>query len=262
MKRIIGIFSLFLILTIFIPFFSFAQDSIPSVINDVSQDFSNSTVDIHQTIKIKFLEGSAFFMSIIAICLIVGLVFCLERIIYLNLAQINTRKFLSEIENDLKQNNMAEAKDLAQNSRGPVASICYQAISQIDEDLDVIDRSVTMNRNVQIGLLERNLSWITLFIAIAPSLGFLGTVIGMIQAFDNVQQFGDINPTVVAGGMKFALITTVGGLIVAIILQVFYNYILTKIEEIVNDMENNSIRILDLIIQYKNRAKKNENQSR
>jgi biopolymer transport protein ExbB len=195
-------------------------------------------------------------MSFIALALIIGLAFCLERIIYLNLAQINTRKFLSEVENHLSKNDWKRAKETARNTRGPVASICYQALVRIKETVDVIDKSITSYGSVQVGLLEKNLSWITLFIAIAPALGFLGTILGMIRTFDNIQQFGDINPGIVSGGMKLALITTVGGLIAAIILQVFYNYILTKIEGIVNQMEDDSILILDMVIQYKHQQEK------
>jgi len=204
-----------------------------------------------QVIKTKFIEGGPFFMSIIALTLIIGLAFCLERIIYLQLAHINTKKFLLEMESRLKKGDKEEAKKLAQNTRGPVASIYYEALSRTDESVDAIDKAITSYGSVQIGLLEKNLSWITLFIAAAPSLGFLGTVVGMIMAFDNIELFGDINPSIVAGGMKVALITTVGGLIVALILQFFYNYILTKIERMVRQMEDNSILIMDCIIRYK-----------
>jgi biopolymer transport protein ExbB len=195
-------------------------------------------------------------MSFIALALIVGLAFCLERIIYLNLSQINTRKLLLEVETQLEKGHPEEAKAIAQSTRGPIASVCYQALDRIDESIEVIDKSIVAYGSVQVGLLEKNLSWISLFIAAAPSLGFLGTVLGMIESFDQIQLQGDINPTTVAGGMKFALITTVGGLIVALILQFFYNYILTKIEGIIGQMEDDSIRILDMIIKYKN--KKNE----
>jgi biopolymer transport protein ExbB len=202
---------------------------------------------LHETVKTRFIEGSALFMSFIALTLIIGLSFCLERIIYLNLSQINTKKFLTKIEAFIKNKDVEGAKSLARNTRGPVASIAYQALMRIDEDIDVIDRSITASGSVQVGLLERNLSWITLFIAVAPSLGFLGTVLGMIQSFDNIQQAGDMNPMVIAGGMKFALITTVAGLIVAIVLQFFYNYLLNKVEEITGDMEDGAIRILDIV---------------
>jgi biopolymer transport protein ExbB len=192
-------------------------------------------------------------MGVIALILVIGLAFCLERIIYLSLAQINTKKFLSATEEQLKKQDVEAAKEMAKNTRGPIASICYQALSRLDEEVDVIDKSITAYGSVQISLLEKNLSWITLFIAAAPSLGFLGTVMGMIQSFEEIEQFGDINPTIVAGGMKFALITTVGGLIVALILQFFYNFILTRVEKIVGQMEDASITILDMIIQYKKR---------
>jgi biopolymer transport protein ExbB len=237
-------------LTIIFPSGLFGQDTIPPLV-EVPEELLDSEGGFHREIKTRFIEGSAFFMSFIALSLIVGLAFCLERIIYLNLAQVNTKKFLAEVEKKLAENKVEEAKKIVQDTRGPVASICYQALSRINESIDSIDRSITSFGSVQTGLLEKNLSWITLFIAVAPSLGFLGTVVGMIQAFDNIQQFGDINPTIIAGGMKVALITTVAGLIVAIILQFFYNYILAKIEGIVNEMEDDAIRILDMIIKYK-----------
>jgi biopolymer transport protein ExbB len=245
----------------FITVFSFntlGQDMVSELRQDTVSEFIGATNDLpesagnlHQEIKTRFIEGSAFFMSFIALSLIIGLAFCLERIIYLNLAQINTKKFLLEIEEKLSENKIEDAKTLAQNTRGPVASICYQALYRIKESVDVIDKSITSFGSVQTGLLEKNLTWITLFIAVAPSLGFLGTVVGMIQAFDNIQQFGDINPTIIAGGMKIALITTVAGLIVAIVLQFFYNYVLAKIEGIVNEMEDDAIKILDIIIKHK-----------
>ena len=248
MKRIVYI--LLIILTISLSLSG--QDINPEITEFIEETVIEDS-SIHKEIKIKFIEGSAIFMSFIALSLIIGLAFCLERIVYLNLSQINTKKFLSEIEQNLDKGNLEGAKDTAQSTRGPVASICYQALFRIQETVDVIDKSIVSYGSVQVGLLEKNLSWITLFIAIAPSLGFLGTVIGMIQAFDNIQQFGDINPTIVSGGMKVALITTVGGLIAAIILQVFYNYILNKIEGIINQMEDDSILILDMAIKYKHR---------
>jgi biopolymer transport protein ExbB len=228
----------------------FAQDSIPAVLENTDEILQDSG-SLHQFIKTRFIEGSALFMSSIALSMIIGLAFCLERIIYLNLIQINTGQFLSEIEGFLEKKDIDGAQTLARNTRGPVASICYQAVSRMEKSVEVIDKSITSFGSVQAGLLEKNLSWITLFITIAPALGFLGTVIGMIQAFDNIQQYGDISPTIIAGGMKVALITTVAGLIVAIILQLFYNYILNKVEGMVNDMEDDSIKILDMIIKYK-----------
>ena len=205
---------------------------------------------MHKELKIKFIEGDAFFMSLVAIALVIGLAFCIERIIYLSLAEINTKKFLQEIEDALEKGDVEEAKNIARDTRGPIASIYYQGLMRVDQGIDVVEKSVVSYGGVQAGYLEKGCSWITLFIAMAPSLGFLGTVLGMVQAFDKIQQVGDISPTVVAGGMKVALITTIFGLVVALILQVFYNYILTKIEAITSDMEDSSITLLDMVIKY------------
>ena len=205
---------------------------------------------IHKEIKVKFIEGTASFMSLVAIALVIGLAFCIERIIYLSLAEINTKKFMASIEAALEKGDVEAAKDIARNTRGPVASIYYQGLMRIDQGIDVVEKSVVSYGGVQAGYLEKGCSWITLFIAMAPSLGFLGTVIGMIDAFDKIQAAGDIQPSLVAGGIKVALITTVGGLIVAMILQVFYNYCIAKIESIVNDMEDASVTLLDILVKY------------
>lgn len=204
----------------------------------------------HQMLKTKFIEGSAFFMSWIAIAFVIGLAFCIERIIYLSLSEINTRKFVASVEGALERGDVEEAKDLARDTRGPVASIYYQGLMRLDQGVDVVEKSVVSYGSVQAGYLEKGCSWITLFIAIAPSLGFLGTVIGMVQAFDKIQMVGDISPAVVAGGMKVALITTIFGLIVALVLQVFYNYILSKIEALTGDMEDATVSLLDMVIRY------------
>jgi biopolymer transport protein ExbB len=206
-----------------------------------------------QIIKTKFLDGGPVFMTVIALTLVVGLGFCLERIIYLHLTAVNTRKFLAQMQDLLANNDHQSASVLAQNTRGPVAAIYYQALARIAEPADAIDRAITACGSVQVGLLERNLSWISLFTVAAPNLGFLGTVVGMVMAFDNIELFGDINPSIVAGGMKVALITTIAGLIAGLILQVFYNYILSKIEQIVRQMERDSIRITDCLMACKKR---------
>ncbi|EGJ70292.1 MotA/TolQ/ExbB proton channel [Bacteroides coprosuis DSM 18011] len=205
---------------------------------------------LHKELKTKFIEGDAFFMSLVAIALVIGLAFCIERIIYLSLAEINTKKFVESIEAALEKGDVEEAKNIARDTRGPVASVYYQGLMRIDQGIDVVEKSIVSYGGVQAGYLEKGCSWITLFIAMAPSLGFLGTVLGMVMAFDKIQQVGDISPTVVAGGMKVALITTIFGLIVALILQVFYNYILAKIESITSEMEDSSVTLLDLIIKY------------
>ncbi len=205
----------------------------------------------HQVLKKYFIEGSPGFMSTVLLALILGLALVIERIIYLNLATTNTKKLLEGVEDALKNGGVEAAKDVCRDTRGPVASIFYQGLMKFEDGLDDVEKSIVAYGSVQMGRLERGLSWIALFIALAPMLGFMGTVIGMIQAFDKIQQVGDINPTVVAGGIKVALLTTVFGLIVAIILQIFYNYLLAKIDSLVNDMEDSSITFMDILAKSK-----------
>jgi biopolymer transport protein ExbB len=207
-------------------------------------------VGIHKQIKTKFIEGGAMFMSFVLLALIFGLAICIERIIYLNLASTNTKKLLQNLESALSEGGVEAAKEVCRNTRGPVASIFYQGLDRFDEGIEVVEKSVISYGSVQMGLLEKGLTWISLFIALAPMLGFMGTVIGMIEAFDNIQAMGTISASAVAGGIKVALITTVSGLIVAIILQVFYNYIVAKIDNIVNNMEDASISLLDILVKY------------
>ena len=209
---------------------------------------SGEEVPLHQALKTKFIEGGAGFMSLILICLILGLALAIERILYLSFSKTNTTKLLNDVEAALKNGGVEKAKEVCRNTRGPVASIFYQGLLRMDEGVDVVEKTIVSYGSVQMSLLENGLSWISLFIAIAPSLGFLGTVIGMIQAFDAIQAAGDISPNVVAGGMKVALITTVGGLIVAMILQIFYNYIIAKIDALSIDMEDSSIRFVDIMV--------------
>lgn len=207
-------------------------------------------VSLHKQVKQKFIEGGAMFMGFILLTLIFGLALAIERIIYLNLATTNTDKLLKKIDDALKSGGTDAAKEVCRNTRGPVASIFYQGLDRISEGIDVVEKSVISYGSVQMGLLERGLSWIQLFIAIAPMLGFLGTVIGMIQAFDAIQIAGDVSPQLVAGGIKVALITTLFGLIVAIVLQLFYNYLVSKIDSIVNNMEDASISLIDLLLSH------------
>lgn len=204
----------------------------------------------HQVLKEKFIEGNAGFMSLVAIVLVLGLALCIERIIYLSLADIDSKRLLADIDEALQRGEVELAKDICRDTRGPVASICYQGLMRIDESIDVVERSIVSYGTVQAGYLEKGCSWITLFITIAPSLGFLGTVIGMVMAFDDIEQAGDISSAIVAGGMKVALITTIFGLIVALVLQIFYNYILSKIESITTQMEDAAISLLDMILKY------------
>ncbi len=205
----------------------------------------------HQELKTKFIEGNAGFMSLVAIALVLGLAFCIERIIYLSLSEIDAKKFMIDISKKIESGDIDGAKDLSRNTKGPVASICYQGLLRINDSIENIERSVTSYGSVQSANLEKGCSWITLFIAMGPSLGFLGTVIGMVMAFDQIQQIGDISPTIVASGMKVALITTIFGIIVALLLMVFYNYILSKIEHLTSQMEESVITLLDAIMEYK-----------
>lgn len=209
----------------------------------------------HQVIKEKFIEGGAGFMGIIALSMIVGLALAIERIIYLSLSTTNTDKLLNRIENALAEKGIEGAKEVCRDTRGPVASIFFQGLERHEEGLDMVEKSVIAYGSVQMGLLEKGLTWISLMIGIAPMLGFLGTVIGMVQAFDSIQKAGEISPTLVAAGIKVALLTTVFGLIVAMILQVLYNYCLSKIDSITNDMENGSISFMDMLIRF-NMSKK------
>ena len=209
------------------------------------------SMGFHQQLKTKFVEGSAGFMSLVAIALVLGLAVCIERIIYLTLSEINAKKLLVDIEKHVEADDIEGAKTLCRDTRGPVASICYQGLMHCDEEMDVVERSIISYGAVQSANLEKGCSWITLFIAIAPSLGFLGTVIGMVMAFDQIQEAGDISPTIVAEGMKVALITTIFGIIVALILQIFYNYILSKIEHLTSQMEESAITLLDIIMKRK-----------
>ena len=217
---------------------------------DIDPFNTKSEVPLHQALKTKFIEGGAGFMSLVIICLIIGLALCIERILYLSFSKTNTKKLVEKVEKALAEGGIEAAKDVCRNSRGPVASIFYQGLLRYDQGLDVVEKTIVSYGSVQMSNMENGLSWIALFIAIAPSLGFLGTVIGMIQAFDAIQAAGDISPNVVAGGMKVALITTVAGLIVAMILQVFYNYILAKIDSITIDMEDSSICLVDVLTKY------------
>ena len=205
----------------------------------------------HQVLKEKFIEGSAGFMSLVALALVLGLAFCIERIVYLALSEINAKKLMADIDSRLTAGDVDGARSLCDGVRGPVAAISRQALSNIGDSIDNIERRISSYGSVQAANLEKGCSWITLFIAIAPSLGFLGTVIGMVMAFEQIQQAGDISPTIVAAGMKVALITTIFGIIAALVLQVFYNYILSKIEHITSQMEESAISLLDSIVKYK-----------
>ena len=205
----------------------------------------------HQVLKEKYIQGGAGWMTPVLLCLILGMALVIERILYLNMATTNVQKLLEGIEEHVQKGDYNGAKELCRDTRGPVASIFYQGLDRIDEGLDNVEKAVTSYGGVQMARLENNMTWIALFIALAPSFGFLGTLVGMVQAFDDIEVAGDISPTVVAGGMKVALLTTIFGLIAAIILQIFYNYILTKIESLVAQMEDGSISFMDILVKNK-----------
>ncbi|MDD4150926.1 MAG: MotA/TolQ/ExbB proton channel family protein [Bacteroidales bacterium] len=231
-----------------------AEDVAETPADEVTAD-ENATPEsdakpLHQQLKIKIIEGGPMFMGFVILTLILGLALCFERIIYLNLATTNTNKLLNKVEDALNEGGIEAAKEVCRNTRGPVASIFYQGLDRYDSGIDVVEKSVVSYGSVQMGQLENGLTWIALFIALAPMLGFMGTVIGMIGAFDAIEAAGDINPSLVAGGIKVALITTVSGLIVAMVLQVFYNYIIGKIDSIVNSMEDASISLIDILVEH------------
>ena len=209
------------------------------------------SLSFHQELKKRFIEGGPGFMGIVLLCLILGLALAIERIIYLNLATTDTDKLLNGVENAMKNGGVEAAKEVCRNTKGPVASIFYQGLDRSNEGIDMVEKSIISYGSVQLGLLEKGLSWISLFIALAPMLGFMGTVIGMIGAFDAIEAAGDISPSLVAGGIKVALLTTVFGLIVAMILQIFYNYLIAKVDSITNSMEDASISLIDLLVKNK-----------
>lgn len=200
-----------------------------------------------QTLKRYFIEGDWIWMSPVLIAFIFGLAFCIERIITLNIATVNTDKLISSIEEKLAQGDMEGAKEVTKATPGPTASILFEGLRNAGSGPDAVEKAIVNYGSVQMGLLEKGLIWISLFIALAPMLGFLGTVVGMIQAFDRIEAAGDLSPSVVAGGIKVALLTTVFGLVVAMILQVFYNYIVSKIDGITNKMEDASIGLVEVM---------------
>ena len=218
-----------------------AQDEVPNQAETAVED----TATFHQIIKQKFIEGGPAFMGIVLLCLILGLALAIERIIYLNMATTNTEKLLNDVEGALSNGGVDAAKEVCRNTNGPVASIFYQGLERSDEGIEMVEKSIIAYGSVQMGLLEKGLSWISLFIALAPMLGFMGTVIGMIGAFDAIKAANDISPAVVAGGISQALLTTAFGLIVAMIIQFFQNFFVSRIDQLILDMEENSVRLLD-----------------
>ena len=234
--------------------YAFASTTINSIVTvqdtqdePMMESSDEAPAGFTQELKKRFIEGGPGFMGIVLICLILGLAISIERIIYLNLSTTNSNKLTDDVEDALKSGGVEAAKEVCRNTKGPVASIFYQGLDRAKDGVESAEKAVISYGGVQMGQLEKNVSWISLFIALAPMLGFMGTVIGMINAFDRIEAAGDMQPSLVAGGIKIALLTTVFGLIVAIILQVFYNYIVAKIDSIVNDMEDASITLIDIL---------------
>jgi biopolymer transport protein ExbB len=215
------------------------------------EDDEEASVSLHNVIKEKFIEGDWRYMTPVLLCLIIGLAISIERIISLNWATTNTQKLLANVEDALSSGGIEAAKEVTASTKGPIASIFTQGLMRSSEGIEMVEKSIIAYGGVEMGRLERGLVWISLFVALAPMLGFMGTVIGMIGAFDAIEAAGDISPSIVAGGIKVALLTTVAGLIVGIILQVFYNYLVSKIDSIVNGMEDASISLVDILVKHK-----------
>lgn len=218
---------------------------------ELGEDLDAEAGEVHHQLKKMFIDGTPLFMSLVALALVLGMAFCIERITYLTLSEINAKKLMKDIDAKVEAGDVEGAKQLCRETRGPVASVCYQGLMHINEQMDDIERSIYSYGSVQTAKLEKGTSWIKLFIAMAPSLGFLGTVIGMVMAFEQIQIAGDIGPTIVASGMKVALITTIFGIVVALILQLFYSYITSKIEHLTSQMEESVVTLLDTIMKYK-----------
>ncbi len=230
---------------------SMATTTVATITQDEEPAAAEESLGFHQELKKRFIQGGPGFMGIVLLCLILGLAIAIERIIFLNLSTTNSKKLTQDVEDALQSGGIEAAKEVCRNTKGPVASIFYQGLDRSHGDIDAAEKAVVAYGGVQMGQLEKNVSWISLFIALAPMLGFMGTVIGMIQAFDKIEAAGDMQPALVAGGIKVALLTTVFGLIVAMILQVFYNYIIAKIDSIVNEMEDASNNLKYMLAKHK-----------
>ena len=236
-------------------FFMFLAVAALGTVNAFAQEAAAAETELagetmHQVLMQKFLEGGWGWMLPVLVCLIIGLAIAIERMLYLSFSNINTKKFIEKFAETLNGQGVEAAKDFCRNTKGPVASIYYQGLDRYDQGMDAVEKAVVSYGSVQMSQMESGLSWIGLFIALSPMLGFMGTVVGMISAFDQIQAMGDISPTAVAGGIKVALLTTLMGLIAAVILQLFYNYILSKIDSLVNTMEDASITLVDILTAY------------
>ena len=226
------------------------EEPVAAVVEEIVEPEEEADATFHQVVKEQFIDGGPEFMGIVLLCLILGLAVAIERIIHLNLATTNVKKLLTSVESALSSGGVEAAKEVCRNTRGPVASIFVQGMMRMSEGIEMVDKSIIAYGSVEMGKLERGMVWISLFISLAPMLGFMGTVIGMIGAFDAIAEAGDVSPSLVAGGIKVALLTTVAGLIVAVILQLFYNYLVSKIDSLVNSMEDASISLVDILVKH------------
>ncbi|WP_421871943.1 MotA/TolQ/ExbB proton channel family protein [Marinoscillum sp.] len=227
------------------------EEPVAAIAEEITEPIEDEAEpSFHQIVKEQFIDGDARFMGIVLLCLIFGLAVAIERIIHLNLATTNVKKLLSNVESALSSGGVEAAKEVCRNTRGPVASIFVQGMMRMSEGIEMVEKSIIAYGSVEMGKLEKGMVWISLFISLAPMLGFMGTVIGMIGAFDAIAEAGDVSPALVAGGIKVALLTTVGGLIVAVILQLFYNYLVSKIDSLVNSMEDASISLVDMLVKH------------
>lgn len=243
MRKVIVLLVLFVVASFFGAFETIAQEAAPAADAASTGGF--------QSLKEKFIEGGWEWMAPILFCLIIGLAFAIERILTLNIASINTEKLLTKVDERVAAGDVDGAMEICKATPGPTASILYEGLRNAPKGADAVEKAIVGYGSVEMGLLEKGLIWISLFIALAPMLGFLGTIVGMIIAFDRIAEVGDLSPSIVAGGIKVALLTTVFGLIVAIILQILYNYIVSKIDGIVNRMEDASIGLIDILARNK-----------
>lgn len=200
----------------------------------------------------KFEAGGGFMWPIL-ICLVIGLAFCFERLWTLTSSKTNTKKFILQVKRALDEGGIEQAKEVCANTKGPVASVFHAGLLRADEGLEAAEKAIIAYGGIEMGFLERGMIWISLFISIAPMLGFTGTVQGMISAFDAIKEAAQISPAIVADGIAIALLTTLFGLVVAMILQVFYNFLISKIDRLVGDMEEASIELIDALYELKTR---------
>ncbi|MCK5453981.1 MAG: MotA/TolQ/ExbB proton channel family protein [Calditrichia bacterium] len=195
-----------------------------------------------------FKQGGDFMWPIL-VFLIFGIAIGLAKVWTLWRAGINTRRFIETIRTALKEGGTEGALEICENTRGPVASIFHAGLIRAKQGIDYVEKSITNAGSIEMAFLERWMIWLGFIIVIAPMLGFTGTVWGMIIAFDSIRTANDISPAVVAGGISQALLTTLFGLIVAMIVQLFYNWSTARIDKLIIDMEEASVHLVDTLVE-------------